>query len=335
MGKAERSVSRVVPASLAGSFERRRQYRDDGAGASKYLGGGGLSSMLNQVVYTLFDGILLGLVYAIAALGLSLTMGIMGIVNVAHSAFIMLGSFFALELLDRLGVDPIVSFFLALPLFFVVGMALYRALVMRVERAQQTQGLVALFGLMVLIESLSTMVWTTDTRVITASYSNANLKVAGVTLASVSLICGGLALLMVAVFWAFMRHTLTGRAIRAMGQDRGAAMSLGINVVRLSTIMFGLGIASAGAAGVALGVLFPFSPETQVQWLAWAFLIVILGGLGTIEGTLAAALFVGLVQTAVSAILPFDYVYLLLYVGLAIVLVLRRQGLSGMSRRMV
>jgi branched-chain amino acid transport system permease protein len=195
--------------------------------------------------------------------------------------------------------------------------------------------LVALFGLMVLIESLGTMVWTTNTRVITSSYSNAHLTIAGATLASVSLIAGALALVLLAAFWVFLRYTLTGRAIRAMGQDRAAARSLGVDVGRLSTIMFGLGIASAGAAGVAIGMVFPFAPQTQIQWLAWAFLIVVLGGMGKVENTLAAALFVGLVQAIATSLLPFDYVYLMLYAGLAVVLVVRREGLVGANRRMI
>lgn len=291
--------------------------------------------MLSQILNILFSGILLGMVYAVAALGLSLTMGIMGVVNVSHSAFVMLGSFLALELLERLGVDPIASFFIALPLFFAIGALVYQVIVRRVERAQQTQGLVALFGLMVLIESLGTMVWTTNTRVITSSYSNAHLTIAGATLASVSLIAGALALVLLAAFWVFLRYTLTGRAIRAMGQDRAAARSLGVDVGRLSTIMFGLGIASAGAAGVAIGMVFPFAPQTQIQWLAWAFLIVVLGGMGKVENTLAAALFVGLVQAIATSLLPFDYVYLMLYAGLAVVLVVRREGLVGANRRMI
>jgi branched-chain amino acid transport system permease protein len=291
--------------------------------------------MLSQILNILFSGILLGMVYAVAALGLSLTMGIMGVVNVSHSAFVMLGSFLALELLERLGVDPIASFFIALPLFFAIGALVYQVIVRRVERAQQTQGLVALFGLMVLIESLGTMVWTTNTRVITSSYSNAHLAIAGATLASVSLIAGALALVLLAAFWVFLRYTLTGRAIRAMGQDRAAARSLGVDVGRLSTIMFGLGIASAGAAGVAIGMVFPFAPQTQIQWLAWAFLIVVLGGMGKVENTLAAALFVGLVQAIATSLLPFDYVYLMLYAGLAVVLVVRREGLVGANRRTI
>lgn len=287
------------------------------------------------MLYILFQGVLLGMVYAIVALGLSLTMGIMGVVNVAHSAFIMLGSFLALELLERLGVDPIISFFVALPVFFVIGAIVYRVIVTRVERAQQAQGLVALFGLMVLIESISTMAWTTNTRVITAAYTNSHLVIAGVTLASVNIIASVLALLLLGAFWWFLRYTLTGRAIRAMGQDRTAARSLGIDVGRLSTIMFGLGIGSAGAAGVAIGMVFPFAPQTQIEWLAWAFLIVILGGMGKVENTLVAGLFVGLLQTFATSILPLDYVYLLLYVGLAIVLVIRREGLIGAARRTI
>src|SRR5574337_378769 len=100
-----------------------------------------------RIVSILVDGALLGLVYAIAGLGLSLVLGIMGIVNVAHSAFIMLGSFFAFELFRRLGIDPIISFFLALPLFFLFGIVVYRAVLTRVERVSQSQSLVAMFGL--------------------------------------------------------------------------------------------------------------------------------------------------------------------------------------------
>ena len=112
-------------------------------------------------------------------------------------------------------------------------------------------------------------------------------------------------------------------------------MSVGVNVRQLSAVMFGLGIACAGSAGVALGMVFPFSPNTQILWLAWAFLVVILGGLGNVANTLAAGLVVGLIQTAVAAFLPFDYVYLVLYVLLAVILVVRREGLSGATRRAI
>src|SRR5205823_3653017 len=113
-----------------------------------------LSPMTIHILTSTADGILLGLIYASAALGLSLVMGIMGVVNVAHSAFIMLGSYFAFELFRRLGIDPIVSLLLSLPVFFGLGALVYRAIITRVERSAQSQGLVAMFGLMVLIENL-------------------------------------------------------------------------------------------------------------------------------------------------------------------------------------
>src|SRR6266571_4876217 len=291
--------------------------------------------MATQILTVIADGVLLGLLYASAGLGLSLIMGIMGVVNVAHSAFVMLGSYIALELFRRLGIDPIVSVFLALPIFFALGAIVYRTMITRVERAAQTQGLVAMFGLMVLIENLGIIAWTTDSRVITAGYTNASLALGPVVLAQVKLIAGFLAVLLIAVTWAFLSFTLTGRAIRAMGQDRDAAVTLGINVRHLSTVMFGVGIACAGAAGVMLGMIFPFTPTTQVLWLAWAFLVVIVGGLGSVANTLLAGLVVGLIQTFCAAYLPFDYVYLLLYVLLAAMLVVRREGLSNVARRTI
>ena len=290
---------------------------------------------MDQTLTILADGILIGLIYAGAGVGLSLILGIMGIVNVAHSAFMMLGSYFAFELFRRLGLDPILSLVLALPLFFLLGVVVYRVIVSRIERAAQTQGLVAMFGLMVLIENLGVIAWTTDSRVITASYTNAFVEIGAITLPQVKLITGMLALLLIGALWAFLRFTLTGRAIRAMGQDRDAARALGVDVRRLSAVMFGLGIACAGAAGVMLGMVFPFSPSTQVQWLAWSFLVVILGGLGGVGGTLVAGLVVGLIQTAGTAFLPFDYVYLILYVLLAVILVVRREGLSSVARRTI
>jgi branched-chain amino acid transport system permease protein len=291
--------------------------------------------MTSHIAAILTDGVLLGLIYTITGLGLSLVLGVMGIVNVAHSAFIMLGSFLAFELFRRFGLDPVISFFIAFPVFFILGAVVYRTVITRVERAAQTQGLVAMFGLMVLIENIGTIAWTTDTRVITAAYTNSSFSIGGVVIAHVRLIAGVLALALVGLLWAFFRYTLTGRAIRAMGQDRDAAATLGINTRQLSAVMFGLGIACAGAAGVALAMVFPFSPNTQVQWLAWAFLVVILGGLGKVENTLAAGIAVGLIQTICTALMPFDYVYLVLYVLLAVILIVRREGLSGAVRRTI
>jgi branched-chain amino acid transport system permease protein len=291
--------------------------------------------MLTTGMQIIADGLLLGLVYAVVGLGLSLLLGIMGIINVAHSAFIMLGAFFALDMFERLHIDPIISYALAVPVFFAVGTAVFRTIIIRMERAEQNQGLVAMFGLMVLIENIGTIFWTTNTRVLTVAYSNAQLRLGAVGVPAVRVVAGVLTLALIGAFWVFLNRTFTGRAIRAMAQNQDAATAVGINVTRLSLVMFGLGIAAAGAAGVVIAMVFPFAPQTQIEWLSWAFLIVILGGFGRVENTLAAGVLTGVIQSVATALMPFDYVYLLLYVALATVLVVRREGLRGTVRRTI
>ena len=287
------------------------------------------------ILTVIIDGLLLGLIYACVGLGLSLILGIMGIVNVAHSAFIMLGSYFAYELFRRAGIDPIIAAALALPVFFVLGTIVYQTLVTRVEFTGPTQGLIAMFGLMVLIENMGVIVWTTDARALTTSYTNASFAIGPAVIAWVKVLTGAMALALIAAVWAFLRYTLTGRAIRAMGQDKDAAAVLGINVRQLSMTLFGVGIACAGVAGVLLGMIFPFSPGGQVHWLAWAFLVVVLGGLGGVANTLIAGLVVGIIQVFAGAYMPFEYVYLILYGLLAVILFVRREGLSSVSRRAI
>lgn len=291
--------------------------------------------MLIAASQMIADGVLLGLVYAVVALGLSLLLGIMGIINVAHSAFIMLGAFFALGMAQSFHIDPIISFVLAIPVFFVVGAVVFRTIIIRMERSEQNQGLVAMFGLMVLIENVGTIFWTTNTRLVTVGYSNVQFHLGPLIVPAVRVVAGLLAVVLIAGFWTFLNYTLTGRAIRAMAQNRDAAVAAGINVTRLSLVMFGLGIASAGAAGVVIAMVFPFAPQTQIEWLSWAFLIVILGGFGGVENILIAGVLTGLIQTVATAFMPFDYVYLLLYLALATVLVLRREGLRGAVRRTI
>ena len=163
--------------------------------------------MVTTVLQIVADGLLLGMIYAVVGLGLSLLLGIMGIINVAHSAFIMLGAFFTLGMLEALHVDPIFSFVLAVPLFFAVGALVFRLIIVRMERAEQNQGLVAMFGLMVLIENVGTIFWTTNTRVVTVAYSNVQLKLGLVSVPAVRVIASALAAALIAAFWLFLNRS--------------------------------------------------------------------------------------------------------------------------------
>ena len=283
----------------------------------------------------LANGVLLGLIYAVVGLGLSVLLGILGIINVAHSAIIMLGAFFTLGLAEWIGVDPILSFALAFVVFFLFGTILFKLIIVRMKRAEQNQGLIAMFGLMVLIENVGTIFWTTNTRVLTVGYTNLQINLGAVSLPTVRVIAGFLALVLIGAFWFFLNRTLLGRAVRAMAQNPDAASAVGIDTHRLSLMVFSLGVAAAGAAGVIIAMMFPFAPQTQIEWLSWSFLTVILGGVGRVENTLLAGLLIGVTQTVATAFMPFDYVYLILYSALAIMLVARREGLRGALRRTI
>ncbi|HET8587260.1 MAG TPA: branched-chain amino acid ABC transporter permease, partial [Candidatus Limnocylindria bacterium] len=128
---------------------------------------------------------------------------------------------------------------------------------------------------------------------------------------------------------------MLGRATRAMADNRDAAEVMGINTARLSTFVFGLGVALAGVAGVALAIAFTFAPQEHVRWLGWAFLIVIVGGLGSVPATVAAGLAVGITESLLGLFLPFQIVYLVIYVLLAAALLLRGEGLAGARERRI
>ena len=291
-------------------------------------------SLVAQAIVT---GILLGLVYTLISIGLSLTMGVMGIVNVAHSTFILLGSYLALELLQVFGIDPIVTAIIALPVFFMIGLLVERVLISRVavDQSSQTTGLLVLFGLLIIIESGAILIWTTDTQVLSVSHSNASVTLGSITVTVPLLIAAGIALLIVILLDLFLQRTLYGKAIRAMAQNRGAAKMVGINTNWLSMIVFGLGTATAGVGGVILAMIFPFDPQSHYRWLAWAFLVVVVGGLGSIRNTLLAGLVIGLVEAISGILFPFQYVYFIVYLLLIIMLLIRGQGLAGKQARTI
>lgn len=280
------------------------------------------------ILQAVINGLLLGGVYAGMALGLSLTMGVLRLINVSHSVFVILGAFFALELLQFAGVDPVVSVFLSLPVFYFLGVALYRLLVSKIVAEPQNVGLLVLFGVMVFVESLAILVWTTDARALRVDYLASALVLFGnLRVSSARLVAGGASIVILGAVHFFLTRTLPGKAIRAMAQNRDAARTLGIDVDRLSSLVLGLGVATAAAGGVALGLIFPFAPQDHLRWLAWAFLIVIVGGLGSVVNTLVAGLALGLAEALAGTFLRFQYVQLLIYGLLVLAMIWRREGL--------
>ncbi len=287
------------------------------------------------IAQTLFNGALLGLIYTLMSVGLSLTMGVLGLVNVAHSTFVMLGSFLALELLQRFGLDPVFAVAVALVAFFLGGVLVDRVVVRRLVDPADAVAVLALFGLLIVIESAATLIWTTDTRVLRVAYGPASVAAGPFAFSPPRLVAAALALVVVAALDLLLGRTLLGKAMRAVGQNRDAAVIMGIDVRWVSTLVIALGTAMAAVSGIALAMIFPFAPPDHMRWLAWAFLVVVVGGLGSVRRTLLAGLVVGVVEALSGVLLPFQYVYLVVYGLLALALMIRSQGLAGARARTI
>jgi branched-chain amino acid transport system permease protein len=287
------------------------------------------------VVQALVNGVLLGSTYAAIALGLSLTLGVLGIVNMAHSALLVLGALVTWQLVNGLGLDPLLAGVIVVPLFFLIGALLQRLLLRRVEREPEASGLLLLFGLMIAVESAALMVWTTDPRSLRLGYLAGSLSLGFVSVPINRFAAAVIGALAGLSLYVFLHRTTLGRATRAMADNRDAAEVMGIDTARLSTIVFGIGVALAGVAGVALACAFTFSPQEHLRWLGWAFLIVIVGGLGSVKATVMGALAIGLTESLVGLFLPFQYVYLVVYMLLGAVMLLRGEGLAGARQRRI
>jgi branched-chain amino acid transport system permease protein len=284
-------------------------------------------------IQDLLNGLVLGCVYAGFALGLSLVLGILGIINVAHSALLVLAALMYYELVNVMGLDVLVAIVPTLVLFFLLGMGLQRTFVRRLEREQNTTSLLVFFGVMVVVESVAVLVWTTDTRNVRVGYLDHTLRFAGLNLPLSRLAAAAMTLVLFAGVYLFLTRTLTGAAIRGLAQNRDVVEMVGVPVRRLTMLVFGGGAALAAFGGVVLGLTVPFSPQEHVRWLAWSFLIVIVGGLGNVANTLLAGLALGLVESFAGSYLSFRYTYLLIYLLLAIALLARREGLRGATTR--
>jgi branched-chain amino acid transport system permease protein len=274
------------------------------------------------------SGVLLGGVYALAAVGLSLIWGVMKVVNVAHGVIALLASYLALTLYQR-GLDPLISIALIVPTFFVLGLVVERVFVHPVLRRPEMDSLLVLFGGTIALENVIQRVWSADFRTLNPWYSGTSVAVGGLNVSIARGLAFVLSLAAVFALSALLTRTHLGRAIRATAQNRPTAMLAGIDVDRIALIAFGLGTALAGVAGVALALIYSFYPTVHFFWIVKAFLVVVLGGVGNVRGTLAAALLLGVAEGLLGSLVSFAWVDVSVYVLLMLVLLLRPRGLYG------
>lgn len=275
------------------------------------------------------NGLLLGGLYAITALGFSMIFGVMGLMNVVHGELLVLGAYLCLFISTALGIDPFLSTLIVAVLLFALGYLLQFFVFNPVMERGVEPALLTAFGLSIIAQSLFLFYWTTNTRSINTTYSQIGLKVFGMYLPVMYLISFGLSLVLIAGIHLFMARTYLGKAIRAATQDPQTAQVMGVNVKRVYAFTYALAAAIAALGGTLIGMTFSFVPSSGLSWLLKGFVIVVLGGMGSIVGTLAGALLLGVVEGVGAATMGTGYRDLIGLVIILVVLVARPTGLFG------
>jgi branched-chain amino acid transport system permease protein len=277
----------------------------------------------------LANGLVLGGLYACIASGFSLVWGVLNVINILHGSFIVLGGYLAFYAYVQLGIHPFVSILIAAPLFFALGYALQHTLINRMIAAPVLLTLTLTFGLDLMFSNAMLAAFTADFRKLILEPPLGLLRFGTVVLPVDRLIAMLLALGLTGLLYLVLSRSRIGRAIVAVRMDREAAALMGVNVKSIYAITFGLGAMMAGAAGPLLAMIFPISPLTGPVYLGKAFVICVLGGLGSVPGAMIGGLALGVVESFGSLLVGPELGTTLSFVLLIVVLLVRPEGLLG------
>jgi len=288
---------------------------------------------MQPLAQNLVYGILVGALYGLAAVGLSMVFGVTKFLNVAHGELLMLGGYASFWLFSLWGVDPFLSLPLAIVFLIVVGAVLYKLLFSRMvklsEGAKIQNTLLVGFGLGLILQNLALRFFTADTRSITTAYSGAVWTILGVRFPVVRVASMVIALVLIVALQFFLRRTYTGKALRATVENWEAATLMGIDIQRVYLLSFVMGAALAGVAGCLVSVGYSIDPAMGMSWTLKSLVVMVLGGLGSFTGTFIGGLILGLTESATGYFLSLTYKEVVGLVLFLLVLVFRPQGLFG------
>lgn len=285
---------------------------------------------MNALLQSIVSGLMIGSTFAVLSVGFSLAWGITHVLNVAHGAFAVLAAYLAYWMVTGWGVDPLLALLGIVPLFFGLGLLMHAVLVRPVARRAKDLGLATMvltFGLGVVMENSIGLAWTPDPRVLQTGYTGQALFLGPLALPIPQLISAGLSALTIVALYLFANRTYLGKAVRAVWQNPTGAALIGIDLGRVTSITYGLALATAGVGGVAMALLYSFDPATHLAWLVYVFLVVILGGVGSILGAALAGLIIGLIVGVSGVVLPLVWGNLVLFLLLIALLLVRPNGL--------
>jgi branched-chain amino acid transport system permease protein len=281
------------------------------------------------LLQTVLSGLLIGLVYALVAVGLTLIFGVMDIVNFAHGEFLMLGMYasfwgYALWRLDPLFTLP----FTALALF-AVGIAVYRLVIRRITDAPMLSQVFTTFGLMILLRGIAQFLWKPDFRSVDRAVVSGTVGIGGLQLGMPQVVAAAGAVATTGAVWWFLRRTRLGAALEATAADKEAAALMGIDGQKMFALAWGIGAACAGVAGALLSTSYPIFPEVGATFILIAFVLVALGGFGSVTGAFWAGILVGIVEVVGGFLWDPAYKLVLVLSLYLLVVWLRPQGLLG------
>lgn len=284
---------------------------------------------LHILLNALASGVLLGGLLAVTAVGLSLIFGVMRLINLAHGELLVLGAYLSFSLMSWLGMDPLVSMLIVAPVVFLVALPVFKFLLLPVLKRGPEPAMLTTFGVSIIAQSLFILAFSADVRRLVTPYAAAPLNVLGLNISVIYLISFGIGIALCFALDLMVRRTAFGRDLRATSEDSDAASALGVNISRTNLLVFAVAAACAGIGGVLVGMAFSFAPSSGLTYLLTGFAVVVLGGLGSIRGTLIGAILIGVVQSVGGAIFGDGYRDIIGFVVFLVVLSFRPQGLFG------
>jgi branched-chain amino acid transport system permease protein len=277
----------------------------------------------------IINALVLGCLYGCIAIGFSLVWGVLNVINLIHGSLIVLGAYLAWGLYQSLSIPPWYVLAVAAPLFFILGYLLQRLLLNRVIAAPVLVTLTLTFGLDLILNNAMIYAFKADYRKLTLSPPMGSISLFGVVVPVDRLIATAFALVLTGLLYVLLRRSRVGRAIVAVRLDRDAAILMGVDVQSIYAIAFGIGAALAGCAGILMALIFPISPLTSSTYLGKAFVVCVLGGLGSVSGALAGGLLLALVEGVGASFLGPSHATTLSFALLIVFLLVRPQGLLG------
>ncbi len=286
----------------------------------------------HELATAIVTGILLGGLFAVTALGLSLVFGVMRLINLVHGELVILGAYLAFEISTHASIDPLVTLIAVVPAVMLLGYPVQRLLLTPVMRSGPEPALLTTFGLSIIAQNVFILIFSGDTRSLTASYSTSSLSLAGLHIPTIYVISFAFALVLCGGAHLLLQRTAAGRAVRASAEDAEAAAVMGIDIRRVYALIYAVAAGCAAVGGVLAGLTFSFDPSSGTTYLLTGFAVVVLGGLGNVKGTFYGGLLLGLIESVGASFFGDGYRDFIGFLAFLIILGVRPQGLFGRTR---